>query len=159
LGGILVGGRQELCGFFIVLGCCIILNWNVRGLNGGARGQVVWDIVDDHHAKIICLQETKLQVVNDFTIAETLGGQFVGGYAVLPAEGVRGGVIIACSVHKYTIQDTVVGKYMVSANIKNRANGNLFSLTGVYGPQLDSEKEEFLTELQAIRKSLLSKWV
>jgi exonuclease III len=115
----------------------------VRGLNGGVRRQVVQDMTVDHHAHIICLQETKLQTVDDFTISETLGSQFVGGYAVLLAVGTRGGVIIACSVQDYTLQDIVVGTYMVSANVTNRADGNTFSVTGVYGPQVDSEKEEF----------------
>jgi exonuclease III len=75
-----------------------MFNWNVRGLNGGARRQVVKDLVSDHRAQIVCLQETKLQTVNDFIISETMGAQFVGGYAVLLAEGLSGGVIIACSV-------------------------------------------------------------
>jgi hypothetical protein len=48
---------------------------------------------------------------------------------------------------------------MVSANVKNMADGNTFNVTGVYGPQVDSEKEEFLAELQAPRQSMLPKWV
>jgi hypothetical protein len=45
----------------------------------------------DHHARLVCLQETKLQIVNDFIISETLSSQFVGGYDVLPAVGSSGG--------------------------------------------------------------------
>lgn len=138
---------------------CIILNWNVRGLNGGARRQVVRDMASDHHAKIVCLQETKLQAVSDLTISETLGNQFVGGYAVLPAEGTSGGIIIACSVDEFILQDVVVGNYMISANVMNRADGTSFSLTGVYGPQLDAEKEDFLSELWSLRPAMLPQWV
>jgi exonuclease III len=50
-----------------------MFNWNVRGLNGGARRHVVKDLVSDHRAQIVCLQETKLQTVNDFIISETMG--------------------------------------------------------------------------------------
>lgn len=57
---------------------CVILNWNVRGLNGAGRRQVVRDLVTDHHANVVCLQETKLHLVDDRIIAETLGPQFVG---------------------------------------------------------------------------------
>jgi len=39
---------------------CVIVNWNVRGLSGAARRQVVRDLVNDHHATVVCLQETKL---------------------------------------------------------------------------------------------------
>jgi exonuclease III len=77
---------------------CVIFNWNVSGLNGTVRRQVVRDLVADHRATIVCLQETKLQPVDDRIITETLGPHFVGAYAALPANGVRGGVIIACSV-------------------------------------------------------------
>jgi exonuclease III len=80
---------------------CVILNWNVRGLNGAARRQVVRDMVTDHHAQIVCLQETKLEIVNDFIVCKTLGSHFAGGYAFLPAEGTSGGVLIACSVQDY----------------------------------------------------------
>jgi exonuclease III len=138
---------------------CVILNWNVRGLNAGARRQVVRDLVADHHAQVVCLQETKLQAVNDFTITETLGSHFVGGYAILPAEGTCGGVILACSVLDYIMEDIRVGKYMVSATVKSRVNGITYSITGVYGPQSDSEEEEFLIEMQAVRPLLLPKWV
>lgn len=44
---------------------CIVFNWNVRGLNGAARRHVVKGFVADHGATIICLQETKLQHVDD----------------------------------------------------------------------------------------------
>jgi hypothetical protein len=59
------------------------------------------------------------------------------------------GVIIACSVQDYIMFDTVVGKYMVLVTVKSRANGTSFSFIGVYGPQLDSKKDEFLGELIA----------
>lgn len=121
---------------------CIVFNWNVRGLNGSARRQVVKDFIADHRATVVCLQETKLQNVDDQIITETLGQQIVGGYVALPANGVRGGVIIGCSVDYYLIQDTQIGEFTVTATVKCRENGMLWSLTGVYGPQMDSEKKK-----------------
>lgn len=58
---------------------CVVFNWNVRGLNGVGRRQEVKDMVNDHRATIVCLQETKLDMVNDVLINEILGHQFVGG--------------------------------------------------------------------------------
>jgi hypothetical protein len=57
------------------------------------------------------------------------------------------------------MQDIVIGKYMISTTIKNRANGNTFSFTGVYGPQTDPDKRQFLLELQTLRPTLLSEWI
>jgi hypothetical protein len=66
------------------------LDWNVRGLNNLARCHVVCDLVIDNACTIVCLQETKLQVVDNILIGSTLGQQFVDNYAVLPADGTRG---------------------------------------------------------------------
>jgi hypothetical protein len=63
-------------------------------------------------------------MVSDQIITEALGSQFVGAYAALPADGVRGGgVIIACSVDCYLLRDVQVGEFTVSATIKGRENG------------------------------------
>lgn len=75
----------------------------------------------------------------DQIISETLGQQFVGGYVALPAVGIRGGVIIGCSVDYYLIQDIQIGEFTVSATVKCREHGILWSITGVYGPQLDTD--------------------
>ena len=75
---------------------CIVLNWNVRGLNAVNRRQVVCQRHDQRSQSDsgvdVWLQETKLAVMNDNNISETLGTQFVGAYAALPATDTRGGV-------------------------------------------------------------------
>jgi hypothetical protein len=76
---------------------CVILNWNMRKLNNPTRCQVVRDLVFDHRSTSVCLQETKLQVMDSLTVASMLGPDFAQNYAVLPAIGTRGGLILACS--------------------------------------------------------------
>jgi hypothetical protein len=75
---------------------CNVLNWNVRGLNNPARRQVLKDIIVENSCSMICIQETKLHGVDDLIIASTVEQQFLGHYAMLPAEGTRGGIILAC---------------------------------------------------------------
>jgi exonuclease III len=76
---------------------CVILNWNMRRLNNPTRCQVVKDLVFDHRSTLVCLQETKLQVMDSLTVASTLGPDFAQNYAVLRAIGTRRGLILACS--------------------------------------------------------------
>jgi exonuclease III len=76
---------------------CIVLNWNAQGLNNPARQQVVRDLVIDNACTIVCLQETKLQCVDDEVISSTLGQKFLTQYASLPAVGTCRGIIVACS--------------------------------------------------------------
>ena len=66
-----------------------LLDWNPRGLNNKARRDAVRDLVRDTHATIVCLQETKLDMVDNAIISETLGQNFTAHYAVLPATGTR----------------------------------------------------------------------
>jgi hypothetical protein len=42
-----------------------LLCWNVRGLNGGARRDVVADYVSREKVSLLCLQETKLAAIDD----------------------------------------------------------------------------------------------
>jgi len=43
---------------------CQILNWNMRGLNDGARQDAVNELVKDTGATVVCLQETKLHLID-----------------------------------------------------------------------------------------------
>jgi hypothetical protein len=54
----------------------VLLSWNVCGLNNRARRDVVRLAVDDSGASLVCLQETKLAVVNHSVILSMLGTQF-----------------------------------------------------------------------------------
>jgi len=61
-----------------------ILSWNVRGLNAQARRDDVRTLVDDIRPSIVCLQETKLDVISLSLILSMLGRAFTE-YAYLPA--------------------------------------------------------------------------
>ena len=65
---------------------CQILNWNVRGLNDGARQDSVYELVRTTAATIVCLQETKMQVMDHSVVSRTVGTKFVNSYTVLPAD-------------------------------------------------------------------------
>jgi hypothetical protein len=64
---------------------CTVLNWNAQRLNNPARRHVVHDLVNDNSCTVICIQETKLQRVDDGIIISTLGQKFSTQYASLPA--------------------------------------------------------------------------
>ena len=138
---------------------CIIFNWNVCGLNSVARRDVVRGLVNDHRCNVVCLQETKLACVDDNVIIQTLGQQFVGSYFYLPAQGTRGGVIVACSHDLYTLQSVTTGQYSISAIITSRADNSQWSITGVYGPQEDQEKIQFISEMCSLRHQMLPSWI
>lgn len=115
------------------------------------------EMVQDHKSTVVCLQETKLVLVDDGIICETLGPQFLGNYAAILAGGVRGGVIIACSQDHYDLENIDVRQYAVSATIKRKSDLTTWSFTEVCGPQGDQEKLVFLEEIRAVKQQVQAK--
>jgi hypothetical protein len=73
-----------------------ILVCNVCGLNGRDRCDVVSSLVGVECPSVVCIQETKLDVISDIDIMQILGLGF--DYTYLPAVHTRGAYIgrLAC---------------------------------------------------------------
>jgi hypothetical protein len=82
---------------------CNFLNCNVRGLNNPARRSVVRDLTRDTKATIAAIQETKLDFIDRAIVLETLGEKFGDNFVYLPAQGVRGGILLAVDQNHYHI--------------------------------------------------------
>jgi exonuclease III len=138
---------------------CRILNWNVRGLNDGARRDSVSELVRDTASTIVCLQETKLQVVDDGVVRRTLGQHFVSNYAVLPAAQTRGGILLAVAENYFALSDVHLTTNAITATISMRADDTKWQITVVYGPQGDDAKLQFLQELKNIPRPDHGRWL
>lgn len=88
-----------------------------------------------------------------------LGQQFLSNYAAVLADGVRGGVLLAFSQDHYEMQNVDVRQYTVSATIRQKADNGTWTVTGVYGPQSDNDKLQFLDEIRAVKQQALDSWV
>uniref|UniRef100_A0A8I7B228 Endonuclease/exonuclease/phosphatase domain-containing protein n=1 Tax=Hordeum vulgare subsp. vulgare TaxID=112509 RepID=A0A8I7B228_HORVV len=78
--------------------------WNVRGLNSRARCCAIRSLICTTRASIVCLQETKMELVCSSIVLDTLGSEFDGS-TYLPADGTRGGILIAWNSRAVTISD------------------------------------------------------
>ena len=119
-------------GSFMAAHNCILLNWNVRGLNNPARRKVVCDIVRQYRATIVCVQESKLAVVDNVIVMEAFGPQFANNFCYLPADGTRGGIIIAASTDYFDLAQSGITDHTVSARITMRSCGQTWTLSAVY---------------------------
>jgi exonuclease III len=70
-----------------------IVIWNVRGLNSRSRRDVVRELVTSERPSIVCLQETKLDVISQSDILQILGQGF--DYFYLLADQTHGGILLA----------------------------------------------------------------
>lgn len=138
-----------------------ILYWNVRGLNAQARRDVVRTLVDDVRPAIVCLQETKLNVISQFLVFSLLGRDF-SEFAYLPTSETRGGILIAGRRSAVSLSDVLVGCYSITVSVtpssSNGESSGKWWLTSVYGPQSDGAKELFLEELEAVRDACAGPW-
>lgn len=136
-----------------------LFNWNVRGLNAKAKQDSVRVCIQQYKPTIVCLQETKLSAISNQIILNTFGHQFVQQHAFLPADGTSSGILLACDENFFSISEVVLGQYSLSATVSMREEGLNWSITVVYGPQLDADKINFLVELENIQVSLKPAWL
>lgn len=135
-----------------------ILVWNVRGLNARGRRDVLCGVCAEAMASVVCVQETKLDVISPFLVSEMLGGRF-SSYVFLPSAGASGGILLACRGPELVCSHYHTGVYSVSAMITGAPDQASWCFTAVYGPQPDAEKVEFLEELRSIHSTLSCPWL
>ncbi|RVW43663.1 hypothetical protein CK203_080464 [Vitis vinifera] len=81
-----------------------ILSWNVRGANDSSKRKVIKTFIRNQRVDLICIQETKMQLMTD-SIARSLGsGRFLDWKAV-NAEGASGGIFICWDRRSLDILD------------------------------------------------------
>ena len=93
-----------------------IMSWNVRGLNDRARRDAVRTLVDDIRPSIVCLQETKLDVISQYLVFAMLGMSFAD-FAYLPASNTRGSVLVAAKQADISLSDEHVGCYLITVRV------------------------------------------
>jgi exonuclease III len=119
---------------------CSILCWNVRDLNDGAKRASVRNLILSSGATLVCLQETKIDNWNQQLVIEMVGQDMAANCAILPADGVSGGILLATSETFFQLQQIHAMENTVSARITMLEENISWCITGVYGPQTDPEK-------------------
>ncbi|XP_073353795.1 uncharacterized protein [Aegilops tauschii subsp. strangulata] len=135
-----------------------ILFWNVRGLNNGAKHTAVYSVITAASPSIVCLQGTKLAVVTDSLVLDTLGPLYEDFYS-LPAIGTRGGMILAWRRPDVSISNPLIGDHHIMALVTPLDGSVHWWLTGVYGPQEDAAKLDFISDLRDVCASRIGLWL
>jgi exonuclease III len=136
-----------------------ILTWNVRGMNNVARQEDIKQVVNMFKPDIVCIQETKIALITPAIIRSTLGRDYESSFIFKPAEGTRGGIIIAARDPCIQFQNPIVKNHSISAQIIDCRLVDPWLITGVYGPQGDLEKAMFIRELKGIKQIALEQWL
>jgi exonuclease III len=131
----------------------------VRDLNEGARRDNVQDLVRDTGSTIVCLQETKLSMVDHHVITHTLGSKFIINYAARPTNQTRGGILLAVLEDFFMLSNISTFDNAITTMITMKANDTEWWITVVYGPQSDANKLLFLQELWALASKGHERWL
>ena len=116
-----------------------ILIWNVRGLGDDDKCSLVRDVLTSCRPSIVCLQETKLQVLTQFKLRSFLTANLYN-HAASPSDGASGGILVAWDSTVVTSQPVSTHKYHVTVSFSSTTTNVYFVLTSVYAPFLIYER-------------------
>jgi exonuclease III len=134
-----------------------ILIWNARGLNQKDRRNAVRDVILSTNADVVCLQETKVADMTQRLFLSSFGSSY-DKFITLPANGTRGGVLIAWKSSVCQALASRVDHFSVSVRFTEQEGRNWW-FTGVCRPQDDDEKVAFLQELREVRALCSGPWL
>ena len=126
-----------------------IVSWNMRGLNEQDKRLRVRNLIRKWKVDIVCLQETKMELINKGTICSLSGGQHVD-WLYLGSVGASGGVLLMWDNRVVDKVEEVVGCFFVLCKFKNVADHFIWAFTGVYGPNSDRDRRFLWEELSGL---------
>jgi exonuclease III len=70
----------------------LVLSYNARGLGGGEKRMEIRNLVRDKHPFVLCIQESKMSVVDEELI-KSIWGEGPSAFSYKPSVGASGGLI------------------------------------------------------------------
>ena len=98
-----------------------IISWNVRGLNEQDKRLKVRNLIRKWGPDVVCLQETKMGLINRAVIRSLWGGQHVN-WSYLGSCGASGGVLVMWDTRVVNKIEEVVGRFSVSCKFTSVSN-------------------------------------
>ena len=121
----------------------------MRGLNDGAKRLCVSNLLHTWKADIVCLQKTKLDVVERAMVRSLWRCRYVDSLC-LNSKGASGGIIIMWDTRVVEKVEEAVGHYSVSCKFKVVSSGLVWGFSGVYGPLRAVERRLMWEELEGV---------
>lgn len=135
-----------------------LLSWNVRGLSERPKRLAVRQAILTEKPDIVTLQETKLSHIDSRQKGEIFGHR-LDGFEFLPAQGTRGGIMVAWNQRTYTKVNSEIKEFSITIHFKHNCEANLIALTAVYGPTSQRERRRFFQEIRQSKPEEGVPWI
>ena len=123
-----------------------IISWNVRGLNDRDKRLRVRNMVRRWRPDVICLQETKMELITKAMIHSLWRGQHVY-WSYLGSCGASGGVFLMWDTWAMNKVEEAVGQFSISCRFTSVSDQYVWAFSGVYGPNSVRDRRLLWEEL------------
>ena len=123
-----------------------IISWNVRGLSDRDKRFQVQNLVRKWGPDVICLKETKMELITRVVIRSWWGDQHVD-WSYLGSCGASGGVLLMWDTRVVNKVEEAMGRFSVSCKFTSVSDQFVWAFIGVYGPNSLSVRRFLWEEL------------
>ena len=110
-----------------------IITYNVRGLGRGVKWPVVRRMVNKQHINMLCIQETKKEVIERSMCQAILGDSEVR-WEAQPSSNTVGGILCIWSEKTFSLEGKVIGTGFVMLTRKWIQEAQTMNIINIYSP-------------------------
>ena len=125
-----------------------LLSWNVRGLGGLEKRKEVKDLVREKAPIVLCIQETKMQLIDDF-LCTLIWGPLNHDYSYSPSVGASGGLLTVWDTSEVDVWASSRGDHFLLIHGRFIKSNAEFYLFNVYALCDQRAKQTLWTSLSA----------
>lgn len=127
-----------------------LLTWNVRGLGNRDKRISICKGVGGLNPDILVLQVSKNEQITRSMVKE-VWGRDSNYWVALPSRGASGGILMIWNKNRIEMLEHEVGAFSISIRCRMVDDVVEWVFSGVYGPVLEEEVDDFFGELDDVK--------
>ena len=110
-----------------------IISYNVRGLGRGVKWPAIRRMVKEHHIDLLCLQETKKEII-DKSLCQALWGDSEIGWEAYPSVNSAGGILCIRNEREFKVESRFIGAGFILLSGKRGQESQPVHIVNIYSP-------------------------
>jgi exonuclease III len=135
-----------------------IISYNIRGLGGVEKRKEILHLIYEKNPVVVCIQESKMEVVDQFLVASLWGSTDVG-FSFRPSVWASRGIITLWNPLVVEVEFSVSFEHALIIGGRLKKDNREFGVANVYAPCDSSGKQVLWDRLgEFLRSQNLSVW-